>query len=312
MIITLTPFPSMEYIYTMDAFLPKQVNPYKEVALNILSKGVYSAQIMKVLQEEPIIISSVGGFVGKSIKHYIDKAKIKSDIAWSEHETPHQVKIILNKEAEYYILKNQEDFLPNKEFAMLSYKLKNHLKKVSTLVISGSLLTNQAIPMYSEWITEAKRHNIKTVVCIGEKSVWDIVKHNKPYALLFTSNQLKALNINLNTYEEMIHFFKPYLGEGLHYICIFTKNKGALILSKHKYCLVQAPLYYININNTASSGAFLGALAVGINRKYEQEKIAKLCLAAAIAAEDNIKHKICTRKDIEYYYKKTKITQIVL
>ena len=82
------------------------------------------------------------------------------------------------------------------------------------------------------------------------------------------------------------------------------------MLSKNKYCLVQSPTHLLNQNNTATSGAFLGALAIGINRKYEQEKIAKLCLASALSADDNVMHTICNRKDVDYRYKKTKIVAL--
>ena len=94
MIITITPFPSIEYIYGIEEFTPNCQISSKNVSLNVLSKGVYSAQMMKVLQEEPILLSSFGGFAGKSIKHYLDKAKVKSDIVWTDYETPHQVKIL--------------------------------------------------------------------------------------------------------------------------------------------------------------------------------------------------------------------------
>lgn len=124
MIITITPFPSIEYIYSVETFISKEIIPSQNVSLNILSKGIYSAQIMKVLQEEPILISSFGGFTGKSIKHYLDKSKVKSDIVWTNYETPHQVKFLLEKSADYYNLRSQDTFTIDKEFDKLSYKLK--------------------------------------------------------------------------------------------------------------------------------------------------------------------------------------------
>ncbi len=57
---------------------------------------------INILQEEPILISP-GGFVGKSIKHYLDKSKVKTDIIWTDSKTPHQIKIMLKKSTDYYI-----------------------------------------------------------------------------------------------------------------------------------------------------------------------------------------------------------------
>lgn len=312
LIITLTPFPSIEYIYRVEVFEPQKVLTSKNVSLNILSKGVYSAQMMKVLQEEPILISSFGGFAGKSIKHYLDKSKVKSDIVWTEYETPHQVKIIASYQAQEYTLRSQEPFTFDKECIKLTHKLNTHIKKVSTLVLSGKIPVHQDILHYAEWIQIAKSHNVKTIVSTGQKEVWDSILEEKPYTILLTEEQLKDLGFETTSIEEMIHALKDYLGEGLHYICVYLKNRGAIILSKHKYCYVQSSFHLLNQNNTATSGAFLGALAIAINRGYEQEKMAKLCLAAALSADGNAAHRICTRKDIDYQYKKTKVKQILL
>ena len=312
LIITLTPFPSIEYIYRVEVFEPQKVLTSKNVSLNILSKGVYSAQMMKVLQEEPILISSFGGFAGKSIKHYLDKSKVKSDIVWTEYETPHQVKIIASYQAQEYTLRSQEPFTFDKECIKLTHKLNTHIKKVSTLVLSGKIPVHQDILHYAEWIQIAKSHNVKTIVSTGQKEVWDSILEEKPYTILLTEEQLKDLGFETTSIEEMIHVLKDYLGEGLHYICVYLKNRGAIILSKHKYCYVQSSFHLLNQNNTATSGAFLGALAIAINRGYEQEKMAKLCLAAALSADGNAAHRICTRKDIDYRYKKTKVKQIIL
>lgn len=312
LIITLTPFPSIEYIYSVEAFEPQKILTSKNVSLNILSKGVYSAQMIKVLQEEPILISSFGGFAGKNIKHYLDKSKIKSDIVWTEYETPHQVKIIASAKTQEYTLRSQEPFTFDKECIKLTHKLNTHIKKVSTLVLSGKIPFHQDMLQYAKWIQLAKTHNVKTVVSTGQKEVWHSMIKEKPYTILLTEEQLKDLGFETDSIEKIIQELKDYLGGGLHYICVYLKNRGALILSKHKYCYVQSSFHLLNQNNTATSGAFLGALATSVNRGYEQEKMAKLCLAAALSADDNVAHRICTRKDVEYRYKKTKVKQIVL
>lgn len=312
LIITLTPFPSIEYIYSVEEFKPNELLTSKNVSLNILSKGVYSAQMMKVLQEEPILISSFGGFAGKSIKHYLDKSKIKSDIVWTEYETPHQVKIILQHTTEDYTLRSQEPFVRDKELVKLNYKLNAHINKVSTLVLSGKIFTEQDAVIFKDWIKVAKNHNVKTIVSTGQKEVWCNIIEEKPYALLLTEEQLKHLGFETEHLNTIIESLSQYLGNGLHFICVYLKNRGALVLSKNKYCYVQSMFHLLNQNNTATSGAFLGALAICINRKYEQEKMAKLCLAAALSADDNVTRRICNRKDIDYKYKKIKVQQIEL
>ncbi len=312
MIIAITPFPSIEYIYEIQQLIPNCSLASKTVSLNILSKGIYCSQMIKVLQEEPMLLSSLGGFAGKSIKHYLDKSKVKSDVVWSDYETPHQVKIVLESSKDYYDLCSSEPILLDKELVKLSNKLKSHIKKVSTLIISGKLPKGQNPKIFEEWIHESKLHNVKTILSTGQKEVLAYALEEKPHTLMFTVEQLKQLDWYAPSYAEIIQNLVPLLGNGIHYICVYMKNEGALVLSKNKYCLVNSPIKLPNLNNTAASGAFLGALAVSINRQYEQEKMAKLSLCASLAANDNVNRVICSRKDIESKLKKTKVKQLIL
>ena len=127
---------------------------------------------------------------------------------------------------------------------------------------------------------------------------------------MFTDHQLEALGYNVVTIEGLLDQLIPLFEHGVHYIGIYLKEKGAIMLAKNKYCLVETSYMPTTPHNTAASGAFLGAFAIGINRKYELERFSKLCLAAALAAHSNVNQQICTRKDVEVRLKKTKIRQL--
>ncbi len=315
MIITVAPFPSVEYIYNVDFLEPNREINSNEVTLNILSKCIHSAQIIKVLQEEPMLFSMLGGFAGKYIKHYLDKSRIKSDIIWMDTETPHKMRIQLETSNTYYLFKRDQTYDFSKEVNKLSQKLKLHLKKVSTLLLAGYIPSGINPMIYKEWIREGKLFNIKTIVCTGQKEVLEHALSEVPYALMFTKDQLHQLGIADETYsiEHLISNLVPYLKQGVHYIGVYLKEQGALMLSKNKYCFIESPMRINKVtSNTASSGAFLGAFAIGINRKYEQEKFAKMCLASALAADCDIDKPICSKKDVDLLSKKVKIKEINL
>lgn len=312
MIITLTPFPAIEYIYSVDAITTNEVHTINNMVLNILSKGFYSAQIMKVLQEEPIIISNFGGSTGRSIKHYLDKAKIKSDIVWSDSETPHQIKITANNTNEYISITNKEIDIAESSLTRIGYKLIDNLSKVTTLVLSGDI-PEDSIDIYKDWLEKVKQNNIKLVVSSGQKSVWELLMKEKPYSIFLTEAQIKRLELYNEDRGELIKTFSKFLGYGLHYICILLDNNEAITISKHKVC--QVVYTHTNLpleqHHSAKAGAFLGALAISVNRQYEQEKMSKLCLASALSAHGDLSKKICTKKDIDSRYKRTKVIQLV-
>ncbi|WP_054743003.1 PfkB family carbohydrate kinase [Cellulosilyticum ruminicola] len=310
MIITVAPFPAIEYIYGVEALAADEEQTARHVSLNILSKGIYSAQMMKVLQEEPILISSMGGFAGKYIKHYLDKSKVKADIVWTDYETPQYVKIVDEHFMNNYTIKTEPTIPGEKESNLMTQKIRAHIKKVSTLVLAGAVPESMQKTVYKEWMEEAKAHNVKVVVSTGQKDVLEVVMQQKPYALMFTEEQLNQLGLMSIQIEEIAERMSVYLKQSVHYVCVYLKQRGALVLSKNKYCRVESIFQLVHKDNAAASGAFLGALAVGINRKYEQEKFAKICLAASLAANDNVNHRICIKKDIDCRIKKMKVREL--
>lgn len=310
MIITVAPFPAIEYIYGVETLVADEEQAARHVSLNILSKGIYSAQMMKVLQEEPILLSSMGGFAGKYIKHYLDKSRVKADIVWTDYETPQYVKIVDEHLMKNYTIKTDAITPSEKESNLITQKLRGHIKKVSTLVLAGTVPEGMDMTIYKDWVKEGKAHNVKSIVSTGQKEVLDAVMLEVPYALMFTEEQLKKLHLMSDQIEEITRNMSIFLKKGVHYVCVYLKQKGALILSKNKYCMVESMFQLVHKDNTAASGAFLGALAVGINRKYEQEKFAKICLAASLSANDNVNHRICTKKDIDCRLKKMKVREL--
>jgi fructose-1-phosphate kinase PfkB-like protein len=110
----------------------------------------------------------------------------------------------------------------------------------------------------------------------------------------------------------MVTELLPYLRQGVHYIGVYLEEEGGLMLSKNKICFIEPPHGLNGQTTRASSGAFLGAFAIGINRKYEQEKFSKICLAAALAAQCEPDRPICSKKDIDLLAKKVKIKEMDL
>ncbi|PHV70678.1 hypothetical protein CS063_09095 [Sporanaerobium hydrogeniformans] len=318
MIVTVAPFPSIEYIYQIDRLMPHCEIEASHVSLSILSKCIHSAEIIKILQGEPLLLSSLGGFAGKYIKHYLDKAKIKSDIIWSDLETPHKMKIVLESSSDTYLLQaGQGQFAQSealhKRMIKLTQKLRTYLNQVSTLVIGGYLPDCIEDDFYGLWIKEAKKYNIKTLISTGQPKLLEKVIEESPYALLFTEKQLETLGIVYANEHELLTQLLPYFDKGIHYIGLYLKEKGAYMLSKHKLCAISFHNQVsLSKENTAASGAFLGAFAIGIQRKYEQEKFFKMCTAAALVACCDVDRPLCSKKDVDTFAKKLKIREINL
>lgn len=312
MIITVAPCPAVEYLYEVDILNKNKDMEATSTRINILSKGIHSAEVIKILQDEAMVLSLLGGFAGRYIKHHMDKSKLKSDIVWCDSETPHKMCIAASNKLDYYGVTRHNKALTEKDLTRLGQKLKNYYKNVSTMVIAGYLPQQFDSAFYSNIIKESKACNIKTVLSTGQKSVLENALKESPYTLMFTKEQLKSLEINSSSREQIIRAMQGYLNQGIHYVALHLKEEGIYLISKSKICYVETMATMPKEWTNASSGAFLGALAIGINRKYEQEKIAKLAAATACVAKHSENMPLCSKKDIDLLTKKVKVREISL
>ena len=310
MIITVAPCPAVEYLYEVDTLNKNKDMEATHTKINILSKGIHSAEVIKILQDEAMAISLLGGFAGRYIKHHMDKVKIKSDIVWCDSETPHKMCITVPNKVDYYGVTRHNETLTEKDLLKIEQKLKNYYKNISTIVIAGYLPEQLDTAFYANLIKESKAHNIKVLLSTGQKVVFENALLQKPYAIMFTEEQLRSLGVDVTTIESILEVMKSYLHEGVHYIGLHLKDRGSFLISKSKVCAVEANISTHHEWTSASSGAFLGAFAIGINRKYEQEKIAKLTTATARAAKHTEDMPLCTKRDIDLLVKKVKVREL--
>ncbi len=311
MIIVSSPFPSISYHYTVDS-LDTNNNSYVTSNTECIdSIGVNSTYCIKTLQDEPLLLTNLGGVGGRTIKHSLDTCKIKSHSIWIDGNTTHKINIHESRSDKYYSIINANTGLLQKDLLVLSHKLTQNIQKIKTLVVLDELESTACdYSIYKDWIKEAKEHNVKTIFSTGRQDVLDSLDIQLPYVLMFTQSNLDSLRYDTSSNTTIIAAVRPLLDKGVHYIAVYLKNQESLLISKNKCCLVSSKDATYKCQNSYQEGSFLGALSIGINRKYEMEKIAKISLGAALATSDTKSQCKLTRKCIEEYTKKTKIKEL--
>lgn len=311
MIITVAPYPTVQYGYDIDNLQPDTIMHTANSNCMILSKGIYSAKMIKILQDDPVLLSVLGGFAGKYIKHELDKSKIKADVIWSTMDTPHTIQIRETTTNKLFTIANPTQTVPTIQTTKLDQKVLYYLKQQATMVVCGYFPNQELISAYEKWLELAKNHHIKTLVSTRQEEVLQAALKKVPYALLFTEKQLHHLGIKWTTPTQLIEQLYPFLNKGVHYVGVYLFNHTGWMLSKNKICEM---VYMGNQkveNHFMASGAFIGAFSIGIHRKYEQEKIAKMCLGAAISAHNSSGKSLCTKKDVDTHTKKVKIREYI-
>lgn len=310
MITTFDILPSVEYVYNVDKIVPLGNMDAYDFRLNLLSKSIYAANTIKALQADPVFIGILGGVTGRYTKHHMDKSKIKSDIIWSELQTPHKI-IVCDKDPNQQItITKQTGQISQIEIKKLEQKLRKYMDRTATLLVEGKLYDGISATMYRQLIEETKKYHIKTIISACDEEILSEVvgsRESVPYGIMFTTEQLHKMGIETTHIDELTSQLTKYLDQGVHYIAVDLQKQGGLLLSKNKFCYIEPLVEFVEPWTLASSAAFLGALAVGIDRKYEQEKIAKLVMASALAVQQYKEE--YSKNHIDQLFKKVKVRE---
>lgn len=310
MIIAVDLLPRVEYVYNVNKLMPYGHMDVGEMQVQIISQAIHGARTIRMLQGDVVFTGILGGFVGKYSKHYMDIKKIKSDILWAEIQTPHGIKIVDEEMDSDTVIQKDLKIVDERLVAKLEQKIKLSIKRTTTLLLEGRMLNGVCPQIYNRLIGEGKRYSVKTIVTTNQPTVLSAVLEQAPYGLMFTMNQLEALGMDPRHVEDIVQALRVYLDKGVHYIGVDLQNQGGLILSKNKFCYVEPIIDEVNLWSDRSSAAFLGAFAIGIDRMYEQEKIAKLAVASAFAFQISGENMPYNKSAIDKLLKKVKVREL--
>lgn len=289
------------------------VNHIQDHRLVVGESAVYSALIIKTLQGDPYVLGIAGGINGRYIKNFMDKNRIKSDLLWKECETRSELKIIDSINMTETTLVDDNFSFDEQDMKHLKHKFQNNLKDVNTVLINSKpLADNNSNKPIEELMLISKENNQKIVVSLSGIELRKSLELS-PYAVVLDSEDLKELDIEDIENEDN-------LLEDLRYLAVNNRikylvydnnqNKNLFVISRNKICSAKYGKFARDIENIGSKDFIAGALAMGVSRKYEMEKITKLLAAVKGSSKTSEYPKICQRKTIDELYNKMKIVEI--
>lgn len=302
--------PSIDKTCIVEDLEIGQSNTIIDQRMDIGGEGINVTRLMKILQSEPMVLSFLAGLNGRYIKSSLDKAKIRSNFTWVNGDTKLNTLFIDSVNGTRTLLKDEGVTISEKDYLRFRQEMKNYIKDSAVVLINGKLNGGLDFQLYDDVVEHAKRFNTKIVIATDGEELRKAFTY-KPYALCIKEEHLKELNLHTTTEEEtltaLIAMMKEY---SIHYVAIDQGESGALLLSKHKICQGVPSVKIEPFNKRGGFSALLAAFTVGIERKYELEKILKLMVATSLAVmQHNDKYILCSKSDIDYLVKKVKIEE---
>ncbi len=308
LIITVELNPIIHETYFVENFQLEKDNIIIEQTIEIQSAGVHAAKTIKILQGEPVVHGFLGELNGRYIKNELDRNKIKTSFVWIAAHTQVNTTIVDKTHTQVTNLVNQGIDIQQKEEMYLIKKIHQEMPNGRVMILGNNTPKGLSAAFYQDLIVEGKKQNIKSVLAAEEQQLLYGLEAI-PYAVKLNEKQLQQLNIHGETIEQWLPQLQQWIYKGIHYIALDLGERGAYLLSKNKSCYIEPPPLRFSYNPLASH-AFLGALAVGIERKYEQEKIAKLSLASSLSFMQQTQDQPMKKSDIDSIFKKVKVREI--
>lgn len=297
----------------VDGMEINSINHIQDHRLVVGESAIYSALVIKILQGEPYVLGIAGGIAGRFIKNFMDKNRIKSDLLWKECETRSDMKIIDSVHMTETTLVDDNFNFDEQDIKHFKHKFNHNLKDVNTVLINNKPISdgNSNKPI-EELITISKAHNQKVIVSLYEAELRKSLELS-PYAVVLEQADLSELDIedieDENNLLESLRYIA--VNNRIKYIIYDNnRNKNLFVISKNKICSAKYGKFAKDMEDIGSKDLIAGALALGVSRKYEMERIAKLLAAVKGAARVSEYPKICQRKIIDELYNKIKLINV--
>ncbi|OGO84867.1 MAG: hypothetical protein A2Y24_08805 [Clostridiales bacterium GWE2_32_10] len=290
--------------YDLEIRCIEQKNDIDELEIS----GTPLLRTIKLLQCEPFVVSFLGGISGKNIRKSFIKNNIKSKFIFTRIDTELKVNIVDN-DKQYALFGEEPKQIIKKEYSLYKTELNNFKNLTNVVVIDEEYFKSNEKEFYNDILKFYKNDHYKVIVNTNKYiNIHEISKHSTPYAIKVTLDKDDAFS--QKSKEDIVKLYADYIQLGIHYVAVDIVGKGAILISKNKTCYIETEHKLCCEKVFEAKDAFLGAMAVGIARKYEQEKILKLAFSTSLAVLKANGINYCTQNDIMLNKKNSKISEL--
>lgn len=309
MILVITLNPTIIKTLNVQNLMVDTHNEVSKYQMSIGDCGVYSAYIIKILQGEAYVIGFAGGIGGRYIKNFLDKNRIRSDFNWKEQETRSSIVINDTLNETKTILTDKTMLFEEQDYKNFKHKFHNHVGDSDVILLNGDS-SNNILEALIEEVMQKAQNQIKVIAAIEGKELKRILERS-PYALVVGRENLEDIQILEDAVVEIVlESLRKLLSlHKVHYM-IFNDVQHVYAISRNKICRADFLAHKDFADVVGLKSAIVGGVAISVKRKYEFEKMLKMIMAIKYSVDSARFPEVCTRKEIDVYMNKVRITEI--
>lgn len=305
LILAITPNPALDLGGVVDNLKPNEKAYVYNETRSAGGNSINAARILTRLKIPVLATGFLGGSTGKEIKDLLDLEGVKNKFIKIKGHSRICVSVSNKKSHKQTRLTFPGPHIKNQEKENL-FKQFKILKKISLLLIGGSLPHGMVAEDILTLINFAKKRNIKCIVdCPG--NILGKLISGEPLLIKPNLVEFQELTQSRVTSIREVHKQATKLLDKVPYICISSVEGGTLLVTKENSYFGRIPK--IKILSTIGAGdSMVGAMAAQIYKNNSSlEDILRWGLASSAASLARSGTAFGSAKEIKYYYKMTSV-----
>ena len=300
MIYTVTFNPSIDYVVSVDNFIPGALNRTNKEMIFPGGKGINVSLVLSNLGVENTALGFVAGFTGSYIQELLVSRGIQTDFIVVDNGTS-RINIKLqsdsNKETE---INGIGPDISEAYVDELLCKL-NQLQEGDILVLAGSVPTSMPSAIYRLIMHRLQQKNVEVIVDATNNLLRNVLEYH-PFLIKPNHHELGELfDKVLNSNEEIIACAKSLQEQGARNILVSMAEKGAILVTEdNKVLIAKAPSGKV-INSVGAGDSMVAGFVAGYlkNGSYTEALQYGLCTGSASAFSENL----ATKEEVEQLLK---------
>jgi 1-phosphofructokinase len=305
MIYTVTFNPAIDYVVSLDAFNPGEVNrsqsDYKEAG----GKGINVSRVLDRFGVQSTALGFVGGFTGKFITDYLTEMKIKHDFVSLKQDTRINVKLKADgEESEVNGVSPTIDEEAYKQF-LTKFDL---LRSGDIVVLAGSLPSSLSTSVYKEIVAMLKQKGVMAILDTSGAPLEEAI-HASPAFIKPNHHELAELfDTEVKDDQDVVQLAsRLHQEQQIDHVLVSMAKEGAIYVGKEGVMKLSAPKGTA-IHSVGAGDSAVAGFIYSWQKSDNAEEAAKYAVAAGSATA--FSKTLCTKEEVELLLSQVQVTHL--
>ncbi|MGN0495706.1 MAG: 1-phosphofructokinase [Lachnospiraceae bacterium] len=287
MIYTVTLNPSLDYIVSVNDFVPGRVNRTEKEDILPGGKGINVSIVLRNMGMESRALGFIAGFTGEEIKRRVLEYGVEEHfINVQEGMSRINVKLRSNEESE---INGMGPDICNADIDKLMSQL-DELKRGDVLILAGSIPSVMPETMYRDIMARLSGRDIMVVVDATRDLLVNVLEYH-PFLIKPNHYELgEIFGVEITSKAEVMEYAGKLQEKGARNVLVSMAGEGAVLVAEDGTTYESEPPKGKVVNSVGAGDSMVAGFLYGFLKEnnYEKAFYRGLCTGSASAFSENL------------------------